>query len=150
MDFILGCNYWASNAGTEMWKNFDKKVIEKDIEILSKHGVQYMRVFPNWRDFQPVIPLMSVSGNICGYCREGGNTAEYDDYIDTVMMQRFAEFLDICEKYNIKLIVGLITGWMSGGLFIPPALYGKDVLTDHIALYFQQLFIKGFVSEFKG
>lgn len=150
MDFILGCNYWASNAGTEMWREFDIKTIEKDLRILSSHGVTYMRVFPNWRDFQPIIPLYVAGGTLVGYCKQGGNTPEYGDYIDETMMERFTEFLNVCEKYNIKLIVGLITGWMSGGLFIPPALYNKDVLTDHTALYFQQLFIKAFVSRFKG
>lgn len=32
---------------------------------------------------------------------------------------------------------------------MPTALYGKDVLTDATAIYFEQLFIKGFVNEFK-
>ena len=30
MEFILGCNYWASNAGIEMWKNFDAEAIKKE------------------------------------------------------------------------------------------------------------------------
>ena len=149
MDFILGCNYWASNAGTEMWRNFDTKVIEKDLKILSEHGVRYMRVFPNWRDFQPVAPIHFAFCEIIGYCKEGGNTAETGDFIDETMMGRFAEFLKLCEKYNIKLIVGLITGWMSGGMFIPAALYGKNLISDPLALYFEQLFIKGFVTRFK-
>ena len=34
MEFIVGCNYWASNAGTNMWKDFDIDVIENDIRIL--------------------------------------------------------------------------------------------------------------------
>ena len=59
-------------------------------------------------------------------------------------------FLSICDKYKIKVIVGLITGWMSGRLYVPTALYGKDVLTDPTALYFEQLFIRGFVSRFKS
>ena len=54
MEFILGCNYWASNAGADMWRDFDKEAIDKDLDALSSHGVTHMRVFPNWRDFQPV------------------------------------------------------------------------------------------------
>jgi ABC-type transporter Mla maintaining outer membrane lipid asymmetry ATPase subunit MlaF len=34
MDFILGCNYWASNAGTEMWTNWDENAVRKDIKTL--------------------------------------------------------------------------------------------------------------------
>jgi len=54
MNFWLGCNYWASNAGTDMWIKFDEKAIRDDLDILTANGVEYMRVFPNWRDFQPV------------------------------------------------------------------------------------------------
>ena len=64
MEFMLGCNYWASNAGTEMWRQFDIEVIKKDVAELSKYGVKYLRVFPMWRDFQPVMPVYEYTG-IC-------------------------------------------------------------------------------------
>lgn len=65
------------------------------------------------------------------------------------MLNRFDKFCSICKKYNIRLIVGLITGWMSGNLLIPPILYEKTLISDPVALYFESLFIKGFVKEFK-
>lgn len=148
-DFILGCNYWASNAGTEMWRNFDPNAIEEDLRILSNNGISFLRVFPNWRDFQPVIPLMFAGGGIIEYRLEGDIIPQNLYYLDEVMMSRFSEFCDLCDKYNIKIIVGLLTGWMSGRLFIPSALFGKNLITDHTALLFEQKFIKGFVSAFK-
>lgn len=150
MEFMLGCNYWASNAGTEMWRNFDADVIENDIKILSAHGVKYMRVFPIWRDFQPIMPLYSANGNLVRYCLEGERKPKNKYYLDETMLDRFEVFLKICEKYGIKLIIGLITGWMSGRLFVPSALYGKNVITDVTARYFEKLFIKGFVTRFKA
>lgn len=45
MEFILGCNYWASNAGIEMWREFEPDTIDNDLKILSTHGVKYLRVF---------------------------------------------------------------------------------------------------------
>ena len=54
MDFILGCNYWASNAGIEMWNNFDINAIKKDMKLLAEHGTTMIRIFPLWSDFQPV------------------------------------------------------------------------------------------------
>ena len=69
-------------------------------------------------------------------------------YLDTEMLDKFSLFLDVCKKYNIKVIVGLITGWMSGRLFVPPALYGKNVISSLTAQYFEQLFIKGFIERF--
>ena len=47
MNFILSCDYWASNAGAEMWRAFDINAVEKDMKILDEHGVTHIRVFPN-------------------------------------------------------------------------------------------------------
>lgn len=133
-----------------MWRNYDKDVIREDLRVLSSYGVTHMRVFPNWRDFQPVMPLFSGQGALNGYCAEGD--AEFDNpyYLDREMLTRFSEFLDICDEFRIRVIVGLITGWMSGRLYVPSALYGKNVLTDPTAIYFEQLFVRGFVSEFRS
>ena len=150
MEFILGCNYWASNAGADMWRDFDKDGIDADLEVLSSHGVSHMRVFPNWRDFQPVMPLFQGRGVLNDYCLEGDAPADNPYYLDNTMMERFGIFLDLCDKYGIKVIVGLITGWMSGRLYVPSAMYGKNVLTDPTAIYFEQLFIRGFVKSFKS
>ena len=150
MEFILGCNYWASNAGADMWRDFDEKTVRGDLKVLSSYGVTHMRVFPNWRDFQPVMPLYAGEGKLEGYCLEGEREPENPYFLDEIMIDRFDSFLNACDSYGIKVIVGLITGWMSGRLYVPSALYGRNVITDPVALYFEQLFIKGFVSRFKS
>ncbi len=150
MEFILGCNYWASNAGADMWRFFDADVIREDLGVLAEHGVTHMRVFPNWRDFQPVQPLYAGRGELVGYCLEGDRDTENGYFLDEKMLENFDTFLDICDQNGIKIIVGLITGWMSGRLYVPTALFGKNVITDPTAVYFEQLFIKGFVSRFKS
>lgn len=149
-DFKLGCNYWASHAGTEMWKNWDEEQVDKDLAALSAGGVRCVRVFPLWRDFQPVMPVYSCSGVLEEYMLEGCIEPTNPWFLDDVMMERFATFLDICGKYNISAIVGLITGWMSGRMFLPSALYGKHLTTDPVALMFEQKFVHGFVEAFRG
>ncbi len=149
MDFILGCNYWASHSGTDMWINWDGEIVNEDLKILSENGVEYLRVFPLWRDFQPVIPMYD-SNKLYEYRLAGESYTNNSYYLDENMMQRFEKFCIIAQKYNIKLIVGLITGWMSGRLFVPPALYGKNPITDTTAIMFEQKFIKGFVKYFKN
>lgn len=149
MGFILGCNYWASNAGTEMWKQWNSDSVEDDLKILSENGVKYLRVFPNWRDFQPVTPVLTVFGDVLEYRMSNDEKPDNVYYLDHTMMKKFYEFCRLCEKYNIYIIVGLLTGWMSGRLFIPPALVGKKLFSDPIALYFEQLYIRGFVTYFK-
>ena len=149
MNFIIGCNYWASNAGTEMWRNWNENAVREDLRVLSENGVEYMRVFPNWRDFQPVIPVYAYRGQLVKYCLEGDKAPENPEYIDEVMIARFRKFCDICEEFGVKLIVGILTGWMSGRAFIPSALFGKDLYTDPTALLFEQRFIRGMVTRFR-
>ena len=149
MDFILGCNYWASNAGADMWRKFDLETVKKDLNLLSEHGINCLRVFPNWRDFQPVMPVYGGKMTFVRYLLENDVEPQNPYFLDEIMMDRFSLFLDECEKRNIKLIVGLITGFMSGRIFIPSVLYGKNLITDSTAIYFEKLFIKGFVSRFK-
>lgn len=148
-EFMLGCNYWASNAGTEMWVNWKPEVIERDFESLRSYGIKYLRAFPNWRDFQPIHPLLGGSVQLREYRLHDADLPENPYYIDSTMIERFGVFCDLAEKYKMKLIVGLITGWMSGRTFIPPALYGKDLAKDPTALLFEQKFVHGMATIFK-
>ncbi len=146
---ILGCNYWASNAGTEMWRQFDTEVIRKDLSVLKSHGINYLRVFPNWRDFQPVEPLFCGGNGFREYKLTENREPTNRYYLDDEMLEKFHIFCGICEEYDMKLIVGLLTGWMSGRTFTPPALYGRNLGEDPICQYFEQLYIMGLVENLK-
>lgn len=149
MEFMIGCNYWASNAGTEMWRLWDEDVIREDLGVLAAHGVEYMRVFPNWRDFQPITSIYGCAMNLVEYRLEGDRHPTNDDYLDEEMLARFGRFCDLCEEFGIKIIVGLLTGWMSGRMFVPSSLFGKNLFTDPTALLFEQRFIRGMVTRFR-
>lgn len=150
-DFFIGCNYWASHAGTAMWSDWKPDIVEQDLYKLSKEGIQVLRVFPLWPDFQPIELLYGVNGQQMDY-RFGEEHLPDDDAgragVSSVAMKRFGEFTNIAKKYNLKLIVGLITGWMSGRLFVPPALKGRDILTDKLSIMWQVRFVKYFVETF--
>lgn len=148
-EFLLGTNYWASHAGTDMWKNWDAGIVEKDLKRLEQCGVTYLRVFPNWRDFQPVEPLYGEKGSKREPRLYGTNLPANSYYLDETMVGRFREFCLIAKRCKMKLVVGLITGWMSGRLFTPPLLWGMDIYRDPTALKFQQLLVQGMVTYFK-
>ena len=97
-EFMLGCNYWASHAGTEMWKNWDEQQVDRDLNNLSEYGIKYLRVFPNWRDFQPVVPVYFAKGIIKEYMLDGCRQPENPWYLDEIMLGRFGKFCIIAEK----------------------------------------------------
>ncbi len=149
-EFLIGCNYWSYNAGADMWRDWDEAQVEKDLQLLQENKLTTIRVFPNWRDFQPVIPVYGYAGSLREYMMEGETEPENPYFLSEEMLCRFETFCDLAGKYGIQLIVGLLTGWMSGKLYIPTALHEKNLFTDPLALRFERRFIKGFVSRFKS
>lgn len=150
MEFLLGCNYWASNAGTDMWANWDEKIVENDLRRLKESKMNTLRVFINWRDFQPVKTLYGPGSSIKGYVMEDLSAPTNPWYLDETMLERFDVFCNLCEKYDLQLIVGLVTGWMSGRFFAPTALEGKNTFTDPVCVSFQIKLVTGIVSRFKN
>ncbi len=149
-DFLLGCNYWDSASGTDMWKNWDESVIKADLAALKKIGVKHLRVFPNWRDFQPVDKYLTYQGAQREYFVPKGAECEAPDYVDKKMIRRFKRFAEIANSYEMELTVSLLTGWMSGRLFFPPALQNKGLLTDDEALTLTNRYVTKLVNEFKS
>lgn len=150
MKFMLGCNYWDSKNGTDMWRKFDASLIESDVKALADNGVRFIRCFPNWRDFQPVEKLYEWRGNDkCYVDIETEQPLDDSDGIDEKQIENFRTFAKICEKYNIELQVSIVTGWMSGRLFVPMAIHGKNPIMDSEAMMWENKFIQGFVGRLK-
>ncbi|MDX1359197.1 MAG: cellulase family glycosylhydrolase, partial [Clostridia bacterium] len=135
----IGCNYWASNAGINMWEDWDPKVIDRDFELLSDFGISILRVFPLWPVFQKLEPIYGGTGKLLEI--RGG--------IDPSAMDKFSYMVKTAEKYGIDLIVSLINGWMSGRLYVPQPFYNRNVLTDPEAIRYQVRFVEDFISAFK-
>ena len=129
--FCLGVNYWASHAGTNMWRDWKIDVIEKDFKELKEKKIKVLRVFPLWCDFQPIDMLLGHAGTPMEIAFGEdflGNGEEERAGVSSESILKFSKFLDLAEKYELKVIVSLINGWMSGRCFFPPALKGKNVI----------------------
>ncbi|MBU3113319.1 hypothetical protein [Clostridium lacusfryxellense] len=135
--FFTGCNYWASHAGTAMWSDWKPEVVDNDLKRLFEEGLEVLRIFPLWPDFQPIEMLYTSEGQEVEY-RFGEellpDTEAGQAGVSIVAINRFREFIEIAKKYKFKIIIGLITGWMSGRLFVPQALKGKNIITDKMAI----------------
>lgn len=150
--FFAGANYWARHAGTAMWHRWDEKGVAGDLENMARHGLTVLRVFPLWSDFQPIHQLYGGGGHRVEMrfgevplSQEGPGK----DGVDGVMLGRFRFLADRAREQGMGLIVGLVTGWMSGRLFVPPALEGRNPITDPVSRMWQIRFVKCFVRELK-
>lgn len=149
MSFWVGCNYWASNAGCNMWHHWDEETVREDLRLLAADGMNCLRVFPIWSDFQPVTPVYGAGGMIRELRMADGSLPQNRWCLDEEMLRRFEIMCDIAHENGLQLIVGLLTGWMSGGLFVPPLLNGVNLRTDPRALLWEQRFVEGFVTRLK-
>ena len=151
--FHIGCNYWASHAGIRMWEDWRPEIIEQDLKQLSKAGMQLLRVFPLWPVFQPLtvarIPWKGSDQELRFGDKPLGHTPAGKAGVSAEAMEKFRIFADLAEKHNLKLVVALVTGWMSGRLFVPPAFESSNVITDATALKWQKRFVSYFVETFK-
>lgn len=150
--FFTGCNYWASHAGTNMWHDWNEAAVESDLARLAEAKVSVLRMFPLWSDFQPL--RMHYSGG--GQERElrmGEEPMPFTEAgragVDIVMADRFERFCDLAEQYGIRLIVGLVTGWMSGRMHCPEAFAGRGLLSDPMVLRWQIKYVRYMVRRFK-
>lgn len=146
-----GCNYWASHCGIKMWSDWSEETVDKDFEQLATLGIKLVRVFPLWSDFQPIKKIYEFEQRFAGYSIDGGDTLldSFSSGIDETMMLRFEKMLDLAKKHGLSVIPSLITGWMSGRLFVPDALEGKNIICDPESIKWQVRFIKAFVRRFK-
>ncbi len=147
-EFFTGCNYWASHAGIRMWSEWKAEEVEKDLKLLAEYGMRVLRVFPLWPDFQPLTRFYGGCGWPLEFGQNGG-ALKNPAGVDEEMVSRFRFLCDTAEKNGLKLVVGLLTGWMSGRLFVPPALEGRNVLTDPDALRWEVRFVRYLVRELK-
>src|SRR5512136_2856255 len=58
--FILGANYWPAEKGVYWWREFDLSTGKRDFSLAAEYGLDLLRVFLLWEDFQPEINRISV------------------------------------------------------------------------------------------
>jgi len=135
-----------------MWTNWDQVNVEADFKKLSEAGIEVLRIFPNWKDFQPISAIRNAGSKTIDY-RFGENRLPDNRFgyagVSEEMVNRMKIVLNLGTKYNIKFIIGLITGHMSGRIYIPAAFDGQMPLTDPEVIKWEVKYLKCLVNEFK-
>lgn len=150
--YIIGYNYWSSDAGCYMWERFNPECIEKDMALLKEYKVNCIRVFPIWSVFQPIKMYYEYLNSPTEIRYTNDRVLDGSEEgvcgIDIEQVEKMQFLLDCAHKNGIKVVFSILTGWMSGRLFVPPALEGKNVMTDPLCLKWEIRFIRYMVKRF--
>lgn len=152
--FVLGVNYWPRKKAMYWWSNFDADEVRQEFELIASLGMNTVRLFLLWDDWQP------ESNSISSTC-----------------LRDFGIVCDIAAQFNLGLDVTFFTGHMSGPNWSPrwlldenakpyapaPANYVRQVMSrgkivdtayrnmfhDEEALKASRLLLETVVSEYK-
>ncbi|MEW6242175.1 MAG: cellulase family glycosylhydrolase [Chloroflexota bacterium] len=99
--FTLGVNYWPRCKAMYWWSHFDAGEVRDEFALIVSLGLQVVRLFLLWDDFQPT-----------------------PDAVDKTCLQNFGKVCNIAAEHNLKLDVTFFTGHMSGPNWAPRWLLG--------------------------
>lgn len=90
-DFLLGVNYWPAEHGVHWWEEFNPEQVARDMAAMQRMGLNTVRIFLRWQDFQPE-----------------------PDRVSDKSLAAFEQVLALARRHGLQLIPTLFTGHMSG------------------------------------
>ena len=103
--FTLGVNYWPRRKAMYWWSNFDAGEVREEFSIIKDIGLDVVRFFLLWDDFQPE-----------------------PDSVSQTALDNLATVCDIAAKNGLGIDLTFFTGHMSGPNWSPRWLLGGS---DH-------------------
>jgi len=103
MRFSLGVNYWPRRSAMAMWRRFDPGEIREDFTRIAGLGLDTVRFFLRWDDFQP-----------------------QPDRLDPEMLARLEAVADLAAEAGLRAMPTLFCGHMSGVNWLPPWSLDRD------------------------
>lgn len=102
--FRVGVNYWPARTAMGWWADFDHDEVVADFARVAAAGLDSVRLFLTWEDFQPT-----------------------PDKVSREMLDRLVTVADIAGRAGLAVVPTLFTGHMSGVNWVPAwALGGSD------------------------
>lgn len=94
--FSVGINYWPNRSAMAMWERFDAGEIREDFARIAALGLDTVRFFLRWADFQP-----------------------QPDTVEPTMLARLEAFADLAAEAGLRTMPTLFCGHMSGVNWLP-------------------------------
>lgn len=101
--FVLGVNYWPRREAMYWWSQFDAGKVREEFEIIQDIGLDLVRIFLLWEDWQPT-----------------------PDSVDAGALRNLEIVCDIAADLGLQLDVTFFTGHMSGPSWAPGWMLRRD------------------------
>src|SRR5579875_2983253 len=95
--FLTGINYWPRRSAMAMWEALDLGEIGDDFARIASLGLDVVRFFLIWEEFQPEPKRM-----------------------DREALRKLDSVVDLLAQHRLKAMPTLFTGHMSGVNWLPP------------------------------
>jgi endo-1,4-beta-mannosidase len=107
--FVLGVNYWPRRKAMYWWSDFDAGEVREEFAVISELGMNVVRIFLLWDDFQPA-----------------------PDQVSPDCLDYLGQVCDAAGAHDLKLDVTFFTGHMSGPNWAPGWLLGDALPSPYI------------------
>lgn len=102
--FTLGVNYWPRRKAMYWWSDFDPGEVRHEFDVIRELGMNLVRIFLLWEDFQPAPDAVDADGL---------------DHLEAVC--------DIAADRGLQLDLTFFTGHMSGPSWAPGWMIRDDL-----------------------
>ena len=120
----FGVNYVPSDAWWYRWVDWDRRAVEKDIEAIAALGMDHLRIHCLWPLFQP-----------------------NPGYVSPVLLDRLHELLDVARGHALDVSVTVLNGWLSGFVFLPAWVGGRNIFTDRRTVLAEQTLFRAMAAR---
>jgi hypothetical protein len=94
---VVGANYWPAEKGISWWREFEVPPLHRDFSLAAEYGLEVIRIFLLWEDFQPEINRVSVPA-----------------------LKDLVRLADLAHDRRIKILPTFFCGHVTGMNWLPP------------------------------
>ena len=119
MTFELGLNYWPRTRAMYLWRDFDAGEVRDDMARIASMGFDVVRVFALAEDFLPAPRTVSAP-----------------------CVSRLVEVVRMAGEAGLRAMPTLVVINMSGWMWWPEWMRGRDLYADAVALESQETLVE--------
>ena len=150
--FLVGANYWPSKQGVHVWQEWNPRDIDREFRQMRALGLDTIRMFFVWQDFQPIKEIRGVrgEGNPLKVVMQHDETISTPEMVDERMVAKFDQMIEIARRHKIYLMPTFFVGWMSGTQMDVSWRKERNIFTDPTMLRYQCAFVRYFAQRYRN